>query len=61
MKTKQKKFTVYVRVEELYTAEIKADSLREALDIAESRTEEELRDTPGEILNTDTEITGVFE
>jgi hypothetical protein len=61
MKTKQKTFTVQVLVEELYTSEIKADSLREALDVAESYTEKQLRACPGEIINTDTKITGVFD
>jgi len=56
---KTKKFTIYVKAVLEYTSIIQAESLKQALEKAESLTETELHKLPGDILDSEHTITGV--
>lgn len=60
-KVKQKVFEVHVTGDIFYTAKIKADTLKGALEIAESLSHNELTDLPGEMMDGEIKIVGVFE
>ena len=59
-KNKKKRFTIHVKADLLYEARIEADSLKEALEIADGMGHDELWKTPGAIIDSEREITGVF-
>ena len=58
---KKKIFTIYVKRDVLFEAKIKADTLKEALEKAQSSTTAQLWDTPGDIIDDNHIITAVFE
>lgn len=60
-KAKQKQYTIYVKRDVLFEAKIKADSIDEALGLANGMGSENLWDTPGEIIDDSHVITAVFE
>jgi len=58
---KKRKFTVYVQRDVFFEATVRAESLQEALEKAESMMTTELWDTPGDIMTDEHKITAVFE
>ena len=60
-KEKQKVFTVMAIVEKNVTVEVPADTLEEALLIAEGYTVDDVLDKPGDLLDEDFRITGIYE
>lgn len=58
---KQKKFTVYYKVDAVYEGTVPANSLEEALQKAKSMSKEELDKTPGDVIDEEIKITAVFE
>lgn len=58
---KQKKFTVHYKLDGLYTAEIPADSLKDALEKSQAMSQDELDKAPGECVDSEVKITAVFE
>ena len=64
MKTKSEapKFEIHVSAKLSFTATVEADSLKEALEKASAMSYGQLfEDTPGEMLDSEHEITGVFK
>ncbi len=61
MKSKKKEYTIYVKRDVLFEAKIKADSIDEALGLANGMTAAQLWKIPGEIIDDERTITAVFE
>jgi hypothetical protein len=61
MKEKLKKFTVHVKADIFYEAKISAPSMQDALKLAESSSHDHLWALPGDILDSEKTITGIFE
>jgi hypothetical protein len=59
-KTKTPVFTVWVKRDHFFTAEIKADSLADALGKVKEMDIDQLLDAPGETMDSEHKITGVF-
>jgi len=60
-KKKQPKFQVWIHRNQYFTAEIVANSIAEALEIANKMSTDELVDAPGEHVDDDHKITGIME
>ena len=58
---KQKKFTIHYHVDAVYEAQIPANSLEEALQMAKGMSNAQLHATPGGVLDEEVRITAVFE
>ena len=61
MKKKQKEYTIFVKRDVLFEAKIKADTIDEALGLANRMDAQDLWKTPGDILDDERKITAVFE
>lgn len=61
MKTKNKKYTLHVKRDVLFEAEIKAESIEQALEKARVKGSDGLWSVPGEIIDDEYRITAVFE
>jgi len=61
LKKKQKEYTIFVKRDVLFEAKIKADTIDEALGLANDMDAEALWKTPGDILDDERKITAVFE
>lgn len=61
LNNKKKVFDVWVKREHTFTAEIKAESLEEALNFAKEMSIEQLVDAPGETIDSDHKFTAVLE
>ena len=60
-KEKKKLFTVMAIVEKNVTVEVSADTLEEALQIARSYTVDDVLTKPGDTIDEEFRITGVYE
>jgi hypothetical protein len=60
-KKTQKEYTIFIKRDVLFEATVKADTIDEALGLANGMTTEELWDTPGDIQEDSHVITAVFE
>jgi len=60
-KKNQPKFQIWVRRDHYFTADIVANSIAEALEIANKMSIDELVDAPGEQVDDDHKITGIME
>jgi hypothetical protein len=58
---RKKKFTVMYKIDGAYTAEIAADTLEEALAKARELGANGLQGHPGDVLDEELTITGVYE
>jgi len=61
LKKKQKEYTIFVKRDVLFEAKIKADTIDEALGLANRMDAQDLWKTPGDILDDERKITAVFE
>jgi hypothetical protein len=60
-KKTQKEYTIFVKRDVLFEAKLKADTLEEALGLANTMDAADLWDALGDILDDKREITAVFE
>lgn len=60
-KEKKKLFTVMAIVEKNVTVEVSADTLEEALQIARSYTVDDVLTKPGDMIDEEFRITGIYE
>jgi len=56
-----KKFDVWVCREDTFTAQVEADTLEQALEIAKGMTIDDLVDAPGEMIESEHKFTAVIE
>lgn len=61
MKTKTKKFDVWVTRTHQFIAKVKADTLEEAIQIARAMSIDELVSAPGETIDSEHAFTAVLE
>lgn len=60
-KKSKKTFTVHVKADVLFESTIEADTLKEALEKAESMPYDTLYSAPGELMDVTHKVTAVFE
>jgi hypothetical protein len=60
-KKTKKEYTILVKRDVLFEAKIKANTLDEALELANSMSADDLWMTPGDITDDERKITAVFE
>jgi len=61
VKKKQPSFEIQVKADVYFSAKIEANSFEEALQVARQLGYQGLWDAPGDIIDTEYKVTGVFE